>query len=195
MDKRSQIEFFDQIAGEWDSVFPCNESKLRCLTELCELKEGARILDAACGTGTMEAFLLEKKPSYVLGVDFSPNMIEIAKSKCKDSRIELRCCDVMELSDAVFDCAIVLGAFSYFENRGSLIRQLHCLLATGGRMMICHVPGHSDMTAHYGAAAAQLSMPLPAAKILTNSLEPFFDIDTIIDTPELYVVSGVKKLL
>ncbi len=193
MDKSLQIEFFNQLADGWDEAYFWDRDKLRCLVGLCGLKEGARILDAACGTGRLESLLLEKNPSYLLGVDFSQKMIDVAKARGSDPRLEYRCCDVMELSEEGVDCAIVLDAFTCFENRGSLIRQMHHLLAPGGRLMICHTSGRDTVNSHHQDSNAYLSLPLPAAKILTNSLDQYFNIDTIIDTDQLYAVSGTKQ--
>lgn len=192
MDKPSLISYFNQTAEQWDTKNPLNAGKLRCFTELCELKEGARILDVASGTGNLEPFLLEKNPSRILAVDFSPEMIRIARNKCTDERVEFKCADIMEVTGEEFDCAIVCGAFPLFENRGSIIRQLHHILAPGGRAIICHPLGRSTINSNHAANSMQLTMPLPAAKTLTISLNPYFDIDTQIDTSEMYVVSGIK---
>lgn len=192
MDKPSLISYFNQLADRWDTEFPADSGKLRCFAELCDLKEGARILDAASGTGSLEPFLLEKNPSRILAVDFSPEMVRIAKQNCFDPRVEFRCADIMEVAGEEFDCAIICGAFPLFENRGSIIRQLHNLLAPGGRAIICHPQGRSVINSNHDANAMQLTMPLPAAKTLTISLNPYFDVDTTVDSPELYVVSGVR---
>lgn len=192
MDKPSLITYFNQLAERWDADFPADPGKLRCFAELCDLKAGARILDAASGTGSLEPFLLEKNPSRILAVDFSPEMIRIAKKNCADPRVEFRCSDIMEITGEEFDCAIICGAFPLFENRGSIIRQLHNLLAPGGRAIICHPQGRSAINSNHDANAMQLTMPLPAAKTLTISLNPYFDVDTTIDSSEIYAVSGIR---
>ncbi len=192
MDKPSLISYFNEMADQWDAQNPLNAGKLRCFTELCELKQDARILDIASGTGNLEPFLLEKQPSRILAVDFSPEMIRIANEKCSDPRVEFRCADIMEIGGEEFDCAIICGAFPLFENRGSIIRQLHHLLAPGGRAIICHPLGRSTINSNHVANSMQLTMPLPAAKTLTISLSPYFDVDTQVDTSEMYVVSGIR---
>ena len=101
----------------------------------------------------------------------------------------------MELSDGEFDLAVVYSAFPHFENRGSLIRQLHHLLLPGGRVMICHSQGRSEINALHQGRAPGLSMPLPAAQTLAHTLAPCFDVDLAVDTPALYAVSGVSCML
>lgn len=192
MDKPSLISYFNEMADRWDTLNPLHSGKLRCFTELCDLKEGARVLDIGSGTGNLEPFLLEKNPSRVLAVDFSSEMIRIAKEKCSDPRVEFRCADIMEISGEEFDCAIVCGAFPLFENRGSIVRQLHHLLAPGGRAIICHPLGRSKVNLNHTSNSLQLTTPMPAAKTLTISLSPYFDVDTQVDTSDLYIVSGVR---
>lgn len=195
MDKLSQISFFNQTAQEWDTLFPTNHAKLRCITELCDIKPGADILDAACGTGRFLPFLLDTNPNSILAVDFSGKMLEQAQNRCRDNRVAFQCCDIMEITDQAFDYAILLNAFVYFENRGSLIRQLHHLLSPQGRLMICHDMGRSEINSKHQANSNQLAMPLPAANILSRSIEPYFDIDMVIDSDGLYAISGIKKAI
>ena len=46
------------------------------------LPENAHILDLACGPGNITKYLLQKRPDLiVMGVDFAPNMIEIAQKE------------------------------------------------------------------------------------------------------------------
>lgn len=194
MDKSSQIAYFDSVATEWDTLMPLDPARLRTLLGLCEIPAGARVLDVGCGTAAFAPLLLEKEPSSVLCVDFSERMLEQARERCADPRVELRRCDVMELGGEEFDCAIILGSFIYFENRGSLLRQMRHLLVPGGRLMICHAQGRTTVNSHHAANAAQLAMPLPAAHILSSSLDQNFDVDMVVDTPSLYAVSGLRRI-
>jgi SAM-dependent methyltransferase len=57
------------------------------------IPEGARVLEIGCGRGDLLASL---KPAYGLGVDFSPNMIEIARSRHRDLNFQMT--DVGELN-------------------------------------------------------------------------------------------------
>lgn len=43
------------------------------------MKENAKILDIGCGPGNITKYLLSKRPDFnILGIDFAPNMIELA---------------------------------------------------------------------------------------------------------------------
>ena len=193
MDMQSLITYFDRAASSWEQAFPPNPERLRTLATLSCLAPGMRILDAACGTGPMIPFLLKYQPAAVLGVDISPLMLEQARSKQFPSQVELRCCDIMSLSGEEFDCAFVNNAFPYFENRGSLIRQMHHLLKPGGRVVISHTSGRAEVNSQHQTGMVPLMMPLPATHTLAGTISQYFDVDMQIDSPEFYVVSGIRR--
>ena len=192
MDKSSLTAYFNVLAPEWDKRFPVAPGLLQCIAELAVEGPGLRIFDGACGTGILEPFLLEHNPSRLLAVDLSPNMIAQAKQKISDPRVEFCCADVIDVREGEFDCVILCDAFQHFENRGSFIRQMHHLILPGGRLTICSPSGRAKVNSHYQANAAELTMPLPAAKTLANSLSSYFSVDTVIDSPKLYAVSGIR---
>nr|WP_287520735.1 class I SAM-dependent methyltransferase [Okeania sp. SIO2C2] len=50
---------------------------VRCVPKNCD-----RILELGCGTGELSLKLLDKYPNaHILGVDYSPRMLEFAKTK------------------------------------------------------------------------------------------------------------------
>lgn len=163
--------------------------KQRCLVELCGLLPGARVLDVMCGVGELTPYLLEWEPARILGVDASPEKIAKAAAVCPDERVEFRCCDFMGLGGEEFDCAVVNNAYHLVENRGSLIRQMHHLLADNGRLMIC------QSQSRHMVNNSEISIPLPAAKTLANTISQYFEIDTMVDSTAIYLVSGIKKRL
>lgn len=194
MDKLSLISYFDDIAPRWDAVTPSDPDKLRCLVTLCA-RPGDRVLDVGCGTGVMIPYLLEKSPSFLLAVDISPAMINIAREKFGDTDARFYCGDVMDIDrPGEFDCVMIYDTFPQIENRGSLIRQCSRLLDKDGRLMICDGFSRHVINASYQGGSS-VSIPLPAAKTLASNLSQYFDVDTVIDSGSLYAVSGIKKVI
>lgn len=192
MDKLALIDYFDEIAPRWDSVASRDPDLLRCLMTLC-IAKGARVLDVGCGTGMLTPYILEKSPASLVSIDISPAMIAIAKERHGHTGAEFLCGDVMELNrPGEFDCTILYDTFPQFENRGSLIRHMHRLLAADGRLMICN--GHNRHVINAPYKGGSVSIPLPAAKTLASTVSQYFDVDTVIDSPSLYAVSGVQKI-
>ncbi len=193
MEKITFTALYDQLAPQWDEQFPANLQRLHCLVELGVPGPGLRILDAACGTGRMLPLLLEREPAQILAVDLSQGMLSQAAARCADPRVQFLCGDVMELKEGEFDCVLLCDAFQHFENRGSLIRKMQHLLAPGGRLTICYPCGRANVNAHYlSSNDAEMLMPLPAARTLAASMESCFNVDVMIDSPQFYVVGGIR---
>ena len=163
----------------------------RTLASLCCLPEQGVLLDVGCGGALMAPFFLRWGASRVLGLSNCEKILELAQSFCEDPGYQLRQGDVMELPHKEFDCVLVCGGFHHLENQRSMIRQAHHLLRQEGRMMICFPESRRSVNTRCQKEAGVL--PLPTAHTLSRSLEAYFDVDMVIDSPELYVVSGVRK--
>ena len=81
-------EMFDRIAGRYELLntltsFGLNRLWNRSIVRASGLKPGGRALDLACGTGSVTRALADRAgPSgYVVGVDFSSEMLNAAKTR------------------------------------------------------------------------------------------------------------------
>jgi demethylmenaquinone methyltransferase/2-methoxy-6-polyprenyl-1,4-benzoquinol methylase len=102
----------------------------------------AQALDIGCGSGDYIALLLRAGAAHVTGVDFSAEMLELAKlrfqSECASGRVELICADVTQMpfvEDASID--IVTAGFA-LRNFGDLPRALaeaYRALKPGGKLV------------------------------------------------------------
>lgn len=68
------------------------------------IPEGARVLEIGCGRGDLLASL---KPGYGLGVDFSPDMIQIARSRHPDLDFQVSDVHDLELKGESFDFIVL----------------------------------------------------------------------------------------
>ena len=111
-------EMFDRIAGRYDllnTVMTAGLNRLwnRKVLEATGLRPGDRALDLACGTGSLTRDLAKKvgPEGYVLGVDFSGEMLRAAKSM---PNVEYRLGDATDLggvpSDSFDAATIAYGA-------------------------------------------------------------------------------------
>ncbi|MFW9909177.1 MAG: class I SAM-dependent methyltransferase [Candidatus Thorarchaeota archaeon] len=84
-----------------------------CIEKLLGDVQGKSMLDAGCGEGYLSRFYAQKG-AIVTGVDFSENLIEIAREKSKDTSVSFQVgniCDLEGFSESVFDvvlCNLVL---------------------------------------------------------------------------------------
>ena len=77
--------------------------------ELIEAKPGMRVLDIACGPGTLSRHLAAavRPDGSVVGIDLAPGMIDIARSAAiPNARFELMDMEELSFPDASFDAAV-----------------------------------------------------------------------------------------
>ncbi len=104
-----------------------------------------RILDLATGTGDMALLLKRLAPhSEVVGADFAPPMLEIARQKAKRLGLEVsfQQADALALPfpEARFDAITIAFGFRNFADYDQALAELYRVLAPGGRLCILEFP-------------------------------------------------------
>jgi ubiquinone/menaquinone biosynthesis C-methylase UbiE len=112
------------------------------LIELSGIKPGQRVVDLACGVGTVTGMILEKlkgaKESAVIAVDSSGEALQLAREALKKARnglvkfvegnVEQVTQTIREKADAVFFC----NAIHLIPDKNQIVSQVHNLLGKGG---------------------------------------------------------------
>ncbi len=108
------------------------------LFELIESHPVGRAIDLGCGTGT-NALTLAQRGWRVVGVDFVPRAIRLARQKARRAglpagQVEFRVADVSRLEGVAppFDLALDIGCFHGVADKSAYLRELNRLLAPGG---------------------------------------------------------------
>ena len=97
-----------------------------------------RVLDVACGTGSLLVPLLGKYPGASLtGADLTPEMLKAARRKLPD-RVALVSADAEQLpfSSQYFDLVISTNSFHYFRRPRQALLEFHRVLAPHGSLVI-----------------------------------------------------------
>lgn len=134
---------FDRIARRYDLVNTVLSAGTdggwrRRAARLTELKPGGSALDVACGSGKLTALLarIAGPKGRVVGLDFSRNMLEVARSE--HPGIEFLDGDALNLpfEDASFDaCTIAFGLRNLADPvRG--LREMLRVVRPGGRAVV-----------------------------------------------------------
>lgn len=193
MDKNKIKAFFNRAAGNWDDESTDNPAIINMILDHADIREALSVLDVACGTGILFPFYLERKVSRITGIDLAPAMIDRAREKFSDPRIELRNEDVEEAVFASpFDRCVVYNSFPHFGNPARLIAVLAGHLSGSGRLTVAHGKSRSEIDAHHRNHAGEVSLGLMAEDKLAKLFEPCLTVDVIISDDRMFIVSGVK---
>lgn len=133
------------------------------LVDLADLGPGDRVLDLACGTGVVARAAARRvmPDGHVCGLDVNENMLAIARTIRGD--IEWRRTDASrtDLPDASFDAAFCQQGLQFFPDRPAALRELHCVLAPGGRAVVATWCAADDGDAGYGPITEALQRHRP----------------------------------
>jgi demethylmenaquinone methyltransferase/2-methoxy-6-polyprenyl-1,4-benzoquinol methylase len=133
---------FDRIAPTYDvlnHVLSGNtDARWRRITvRRLGLTGRERALDACCGTGDLAVALAEGGAREVVGTDFSPAMVELARRKAGE-RIRFDVADTTRLpfEDASFDVATIGFGVRNLEDMDAGFREIQRVLRPGGRFAV-----------------------------------------------------------
>jgi demethylmenaquinone methyltransferase / 2-methoxy-6-polyprenyl-1,4-benzoquinol methylase len=106
--------------------------------ELAAVGPGDRALDVATGTGDL-AVALRRRGADVVGLDFSEQMLELAREKAPDVRFESANAMALPYGDAEFDAVTVgFGARNFSDLRAGL-REMVRVTRPGGRVVVLEI--------------------------------------------------------
>lgn len=184
--------FFDAHAADWDDVSEADPRKIAAIVTLAGITAGCRVADIACGTGVLTAELLSRDPSCILGVDFSREMIAAARRKYADARVRWLVSDIFDVDINGLDAAVLYNAYPHFPEKRPLVEHVHAMLREGGRFSVAHGASREEINRCHGGSAMPVSWPLRSAKEEAKEFQGLFAVDILVDSPDLYVVSGIR---
>ena len=186
--------FFNQRAAQWDDDLPAILPARGAIAVLSGTKPGANVLDIACGTGVMEPELLSLGAASIVGIDIAENMIARAQEKFSESDpIQFYAVDLLEFTGGPFDLALMYNAYPHFSDKSAVLQKVASLLSPGGRFTVAHGMGRHAVNAHHSGVASKVSVGLGPACDEAARWEPWFLVDAVVDTQDLYLISGTVK--
>ena len=195
IDTKEVIAFFDRLAPGWDGDMVRNEPVIRTILDNAGVSEGKDILDVATGTGVLIPDYLIRGAASVAGIDISPKMAEIARSKFPQENVTILCGDVEETDfGRLFDCVVVYNAFPHFPDPERLIARLAELVRPGGTLTVAHGMSREKIDAHHHGAASRVSNGLMAAEDLAAVFGRYLTVTAVISDDRMYQVAGRKDI-
>jgi 2-polyprenyl-3-methyl-5-hydroxy-6-metoxy-1,4-benzoquinol methylase len=131
----TNARFWDERMGEGNDFF--NVLVWPAVERLLRVQVGARILDVACGNG-LTSRRLSDAGANVVAIDFSDELIAVAKGRSHGRNIDYRVIDatdhaaLVELGLGMFDAALCNMALMDMADIRPLMKALAGLLCAGG---------------------------------------------------------------
>lgn len=156
-DNRIQT-IFNNISKDYDhmnNIISFNQHKLwrnRTNKEIF-VKDGHNVLDLCCGTGDWTIQLAANKNANITGLDFSENMLEVAKEKTKIfNNIELIQGDATELpyEDNTFDIVTIGFGLRNLPDYQKGINEFYRVLKPGGQLVILETSNPENALINFG---------------------------------------------
>jgi ubiquinone/menaquinone biosynthesis C-methylase UbiE len=115
----------------------------KALVEQAKIKAGHRVLDLACGTGTLTILVKSaRSQAAVVGIDGDAKILEIAKTKAKESGVEIQFDEGMSFDlpyeDDSFDRVVSSLFFHHLtrDNKLKTLREVKRVLKSNGEFHI-----------------------------------------------------------
>jgi len=143
--------FFNTIAEDWDKLSRevLGNFDLACAVarHIPESPKPAVAADLGCGTGNVLQAMLDKA-EYVIGVDGSPRMLELARRRFthEGDRISLRIGDLshLPLRDGEADFASLNMVLHHVPSPAEVLGEIRRILAPSGLLVLTDFNSHND---------------------------------------------------
>jgi 2-polyprenyl-3-methyl-5-hydroxy-6-metoxy-1,4-benzoquinol methylase len=159
MDSRTQ-HYFDQHAAQFDSIYHEAQPLQRALNrtfrkaiyerfaitfEQSDPIAGKTVLDIGCGSGRYAVEFARLGAARVVGVDYAPGMLSLAREYAQASGVGAQCEFIQgdftaQVIDQQFDVVIAIGVFDYQHKPVEFMRKM---VQHGRGRIIATFPGRS----------------------------------------------------
>ena len=140
MDPNSIIKSYKRVSGFYDLTFgQVFKPGQRALIEKMNCSESDRVLEIGIGTGS--SFEYYPKKTNVVGIDISPDMLDIAKKKIKKNNIPNKSISLMDgealsFPDNSFNKVVAMYVISVTQNPEKLIKEMKRVCKSNGDIYI-----------------------------------------------------------
>jgi SAM-dependent methyltransferase len=161
--EKTDVEHYESVVYDPNSpsayIWELQKPFFRSILEKQRQQLGSvKLLDFACGTGRVLSFF-ENFVDISQGVDISPAMVEVAKTKCKKSTFHVGdICADPNLANEKYD---VISCFRFILNAGpaasrNVLRQLRKRLDERHGLLLVNMHGNSRSLRHPGIVVRQM---------------------------------------
>jgi demethylmenaquinone methyltransferase/2-methoxy-6-polyprenyl-1,4-benzoquinol methylase len=197
----AKAAYFNGIAKKWDGWedLPALGAKLAAGLDDLGVGPNETILDLGCGTGNLTLALLAKlsPAGRIVAVDIALRMIEEARRKIRDQRVEWHVADVQHLPvpDSSFDRVFCFSVWPHIDDREAVALELGRVLKPGGFLHVWHLSSRGKINEVHVSTGGPIHHDfLPPASETATLLEKHgFRVTTAIDDADRYVVTAIRE--
>jgi len=132
------VKFWDKIADKYSKQPIVDEASYQKKLQITQeyFKPDMEVLEFGCGTGST-AIIHAPYVKHIKAIDFSSEMIEIAKGKVEDRDIsnitfEQLTIEELEVEECSYDAVLGLNILHLLENKEKIIAKVYKMLKPGG---------------------------------------------------------------
>ena len=180
---KSIARAYDRIADQYDAIrFLWQETvahePTKAFFQLLEtvLPSGARVLDAGTGTGEVVQELLKRTdPERIVAVDISERMLNLARQKVRDPRVEFTKADFqcLRYPDRSFDAVISLWSLETCPDPRQAVQEFLRLIKDDGYVIYLFSSLPKGVRRFYGYLAEKLIGASLKWRLLHESERPY----------------------
>jgi SAM-dependent methyltransferase len=127
-------------SGPYQNITDTIQDIHEVVIERLDPKAGVRLLDLACGTGAV-AERAAQAGADVTGIDISPGLIETAKERAQERRLDIDyrvgdCENLTDVDDATFDVVSSTCGIMFAPDHEATARELARVVKPGGRLAL-----------------------------------------------------------
>ena len=147
-----------QCYEDYAQTYPMYRMLAAKLIEVAALQAGMTVLDLACGTGIVTAFILKAGVEKVIGVDSSAAMLEIARHKFPDvTFIHTPAAQLDQYIQAASINIVVCSSALWQLKVQKTLVAVHQILKCGGRLVFNWPQPRSSQTYRFGDLVHQIA--------------------------------------
>jgi SAM-dependent methyltransferase len=177
--RRELRAFFGIRAPSWDSRFGDDGPAYAAAARDAGLPPGGVVADVGCGTGRALPALRDAvgPGGTVLGIDVTPEMLEVARERAAASGAALVLADAerLPLADATLDGILAAGLVGHLADPVAGLAELARVTRPGGVLAVFHPVGRAVLAARQGRSLRPedtLAEPRLAAALAASGWQP-----------------------
>ncbi|WP_433826510.1 class I SAM-dependent methyltransferase [Actinoplanes sp. CA-015351] len=189
--------FFAAKATDWDTKFGDDIPRYTEAVRLAGVQPGDVVLDVGCGTGralpSLAAAAAAGPAGRVIGLDFTPDMLDTARKAGRDQCADLVLADARRLpvADATADVIFAAGLVHHLPDPAAGLTELARATRPGGTLAIFQPTGRAQLAARHGRTLRP-DEPMSEDRLGTLLAESGWQLNSYVDVPDRFLALATR---